>query len=535
MEETSIEVLRAAKQSFLREEIIEKDFSTDDFILFCDQKKSSNIDDWTLEELKEIVKEFKSVFHTIAEEQKEISENEPKLSKEGSLDTIESPIKTELLTTEPNKIRSLSDSREDRNPEIKQKPVSLYTITTYKAPDTALSLQDFVEIKVENAKISSGGMFSSAKISFPIVTQPLGWIVKRQIEDFVWLRNILATVYPANYVPPNPPKRVMNSTKNEALSKQQSYLQRFLAAIVRNPLFRRCEYLVSFLSQDDEKAFANVKKESLKVKRPELLENFWTLDGNAICDPYIVEQENSKFDEYLNITEITKKKLKRQTDEIVAIFKDLSGRITEIARSFEVLENIQVQLPDIPGTKPLYGCLKESFFHWSAHTFDTANLIQSYCNLFFKYGYNELIPLKEMARERDTKLSNYLKSYQRLQQKKDKLWINGDIYKWGMKPEHANIDPGLLQTDKELAFPKMLYKESKEIEKQKDEAAHLNFQVKSEMRRILLDNQLIENLHFSDLGKSFTDHMSHMHLIWNELVAKLANIRSRCIPSRSHI
>mmetsp|Transcript_17922 Transcript_17922/g.17909 ORF Transcript_17922/g.17909 Transcript_17922/m.17909 type:complete len:118 (+) Transcript_17922:477-830(+) len=117
-------------------------------------------------------------------------------------------------------------------------------------------------------------MFSSAKISFPIVTQPLGWIVKRQIEDFVWLRNILATVYPANYVPPNPPKRVMNSTKNEALSKQQSYLQRFLAAIVRNPLFRRCEYLVSFLSQDDEKIFTNAKKESLKAKRPELLENF---------------------------------------------------------------------------------------------------------------------------------------------------------------------------------------------------------------------------------------------------------------------
>lgn len=118
-----------------------------------------------------------------------------------------------------------------------------------------------------------------------------------------------------------------------------------------------------------------------------------------------------------------------------------------------------------------------------------------------------------MAKERDLKLSNYLKSHQKLIQRKDKLWTGGDIYKWGMKPEHINLEAGLFQTDKELAYPKMMHKETKEIEKMKDEAAHMNFQVKSETRRILLDNQLIENLHFSELGKSFLSHTTHMHLI----------------------
>lgn len=55
----------------------------------------------------------------------------------------------ERISEPPRNRISLYEVKEDRNPEIKSKPVSLYATTTYKAQESQLSLQDFVEVKVE--------------------------------------------------------------------------------------------------------------------------------------------------------------------------------------------------------------------------------------------------------------------------------------------------------------------------------------------------------------------------------------------------
>lgn len=45
MEENSLEQEREIKQTYLRDEIIDKDYSSEDFVLFCEQKKTSDIDE----------------------------------------------------------------------------------------------------------------------------------------------------------------------------------------------------------------------------------------------------------------------------------------------------------------------------------------------------------------------------------------------------------------------------------------------------------------------------------------------------------
>ena len=52
---------RARKQEFLQAEIIAKNFNVDAFTAFCEEKRSADIDQWTLEELMECVGEFKSI------------------------------------------------------------------------------------------------------------------------------------------------------------------------------------------------------------------------------------------------------------------------------------------------------------------------------------------------------------------------------------------------------------------------------------------------------------------------------------------
>jgi hypothetical protein len=154
--------------------------------------------------------------------------------------------------------------------------------------------------------------------------------------------------------------------------------------------------------------------------------------------------------------------------------------------------------------------------------------------MFFKYGYTEISPLKDLFKDRDQKLEIYEKTASKLMIKKEKLWISGDLNKWGLSNEdmwNANV----LKNDKAATISKMLYKETADVEKIKDEYAYLNFQARAEVRRFLLDNQLIENLHFTEFARSMCSHTTKIHVNWGELVASLSQIRSENIPSRSFI
>ena len=154
--------------------------------------------------------------------------------------------------------------------------------------------------------------------------------------------------------------------------------------------------------------------------------------------------------------------------------------------------------------------------------------------MFFKYGYYEIWPLKDIFRERDQKWEAYEKSLSKLNLKKEKLWIAGDVNKWGLTNEDL-WNASILKTDKPQAISRMLHKETIDTERIKDEYAYFNFQSRSEVRRFLLDNQLIDNLHFTEFARSMCNHTTKIHVNWGELIANLSQIRSENIPSRSFI
>ena len=117
--------------------------------------------------------------------------------------------------------------------------------------------------------------------------------------------------------------------------------------MVRNPLLRRSIYLQSFLMEEDQNIFQELKKKSLKDRRQNKLEEYWTLDGTLICDPFNDDSEKVATNEYMNVAEAMKKKIKRQSDTLIAALKDVSNLILDLARSFEILENIQNFIPDV--------------------------------------------------------------------------------------------------------------------------------------------------------------------------------------------
>lgn len=63
-----------------------------------------------------------------------------------------------------------------------------------------------VDIRVTEAMIKDGGVFSANYITYKVATAPLGYEVRRKDADFLFLRKILAKSYPHIIVPPLPSK-----------------------------------------------------------------------------------------------------------------------------------------------------------------------------------------------------------------------------------------------------------------------------------------------------------------------------------------
>ena len=188
-------------------------------------------------------------------------------------------------------------------------------------------------------------MLSTTKYVYPVQTRPFNWDVKRGLDDFIWLKQVLGMNFPGVYLPPAPPKRFRSSST--AQFKQQYFLGRFINCMVRNPLLRRSVYLQSFLMENDPKVFQEMKKKSAKDKKQTKIEDFWTLDGTVICDPFNDESEKVAVNEYLNVSESMKKKLKRQSDTLIAALREVSNLILDLAKSYEILENVQNFIPEV--------------------------------------------------------------------------------------------------------------------------------------------------------------------------------------------
>ncbi|CAG9329909.1 unnamed protein product [Blepharisma stoltei] len=522
---------RQAKKEFLHKEIVEMNYSPEEFTEFCQTRKGTDIDLWHISELEVCVKEFKLA-------------HQPNINRKSSWGdekpfTIEQPVRESPHLESPRakrqSINIILPRKSMPEPWNQESPENApYSHTAIKAHDNQLSLEDSVSVKVEEAIKRSGGMFSFTKVCFPMTTTPLNWHVERTIDDFIWLRSVLAVSYPACYIPPNPPKYVKSHLQSgdldENLNKQRVFLQNFISSVVRNQLFRRSIHLQGFLKEADPSEFNQLKKQSNKLKKPNKIEEHWTMEGYVICDPFLEEKECTVLDEYLHYTEAMKKKIKRQTDTLIEAIKEVSQLIFDISKSFEILESLQDYFPEIPASKLHYNLLKNSFLLWSEHEIETSKIIKDYYNIYFKYGYTEISSLKEFVKERENKLAIYQKSLNAFDKKKEKLWNTKDVSKWGCNPEEQ-LDINKLLQNKQFAFTKMLHKEGKEIEKLKNEFSYYNFQVKAETRRVFLENQVIANGHFSESGKAFADHSMSMHKRWTDFVESLDKIRVECISS----
>ena len=130
-----------------------------------------------------------------------------------------------------------------------------------------------IEIKavISNPRKVSDSILKNSYLIYDITTAKLNWFVNRRYSDFVWLREILISLFPTVLIPQLPKKKIGNRRfEDDFVEKRLKGLQNFLDEVLKNEILKTAEPLKTFLSLTERGFF----EQQMKVLTPKNRFNF---------------------------------------------------------------------------------------------------------------------------------------------------------------------------------------------------------------------------------------------------------------------
>ena len=366
---------RKAKQSFLVAEIVDLQYPPEQFLEFCERKKSSNIDEWTFEELEVCIREFKQQYK----------------AQDGN----------DLVKKYQNKGEVVgSGSRSEKDWVFGE--CEVIGIETLKSLRNDLETFQNPRIIVCNPEIVDPGFLSSKYYVFIVNTLPPNWIVKRKIEEFLWLRETLCTVFPAVVVPAIH-KSSKTKPSDKGLYKRQVMYSSFLNNVLANPVLRNSHYFLSFVQESDLK---HVTKHSKKLQRPRDFLLVTTYEGTT-CMVYseMIEQyellQNFLVRSEKTLSEVLARLKKLIVDSVVLSdsIKEYAEGISELSRCYSSVNNQE--------SAQVFNDVQDALLAWASFTMNSTKNVYEDLKLPLNIFRQELGCLKELVKERETLLALY--------------------------------------------------------------------------------------------------------------------------------
>jgi len=456
------------KQNYLRENILEKGYDVNEFVSFLKSKKGeegADIENWSMEDLVEVVKEF-------------VEQNKTeKTSKPQSL--TQSKTMAPQKTNDPPKItprRILSTKEPDTNPTLNDEDYGIIIpehLKCQKSETTELSKYENATITVGDPKKVDNGFFSKAYINFLITTNPLKTAVRRKHADFVWLRERLSVIFNLNVLPRLPKKGKVNDDKH--IDKRMRNLERFLNYLLKDPVIKNSNILYDFLTIETDEELDKRKKLYNRMKTPVELKDIKTLDGrikisvNSNKETYL---ENIKNNSAFNETCLKKfnknfKVLKTEMDTTI-------NRLLSFGPLFDKLIKISSTYLDNNVIIESYKQMKNIFI-------SCADMLKKQ-NSFFYEDVKEYLRLlsgnyhhiRDLTQIIDVQKSNYNKVQKSLISKKIELFRKGDTNNWQLDPKDKKKISEFF-SNRIASYQKMCFKETNNVIHTKEKYGyHLN-------------------------------------------------------------
>ncbi len=462
-----------AKKELLQKEILDKNYDQNKFIEFCTEKKENGDDltQWTLDELKVIVKEFtetqkkdSSVPQNEEEQlkieesknespQNENTENENS-EKEKNKNEKNEKIKNENIEGDINNIQ--------KGEKVEKKVRKTQTIQCKKLEKSSLN-DKVIEVIVKNPKIIETSFISSNYVNYEVITSTMNWTVQRRYSDFIWLRNVLCKLFIGQVVPPLPNKKVGGRRfEDDFIEKRMKFLNKFISAVLENEEFKASEPLIAFLSMTDHNQFEAKMKELTSYQPSPYVEEYKTFTGNlVITSP---EEDNEKYfkniEKYIRIQNQLFERLNFNLKDFYNNFYATQKSMEAIQKDFEILQLLNTR---VENKEPITKTFEEFgifFKNWSRILYKQNVTIKSFIKEFFKYQRMEGTSYEELIQKRNEIRDKYLNFKTKLTSKKEKYWLAKDINKWEIDDPLGKVDKAKLTQDKEYAFSQMCTKDT---------------------------------------------------------------------------
>ena len=527
------------KQSYLRQEILEKNYDTQSFLDFLITKKGENasdINNWTIEELKTVVDEFKNSQNN---NQKSNTGTNPLLedlppaeNQILKIDTVITPFsnsKTANNNDRENEYMCSYFNVEEKNNWLLNKNESneRYSISSYDnihfninieeicclEPDhSPLENYDQIKIKVsspmkEYESTGLKGFFvKTIYYSFLLESIDLKLNRRRRYTDFEWLRKTLCKLYPGNYIPPLPSK-TLNVNKPEKIEKYLSYIQSFIDGIMEDKLLKNSSLVYLFLSTEKEKDLKSVMEKYNKVEKPKQLKYFYNREGKIILDEDILKREKKEelLNSHKNISQ-NNSVLTELNSSFKLLCKEMNQvceRMSEISNLFKKIYEISITNSEKQSFCKCYSNLSLFFKEYGDKQFLQMKNISYKLKDYLKYlNLQYAVSFKELYNNFEFEHNLYFKVAQNLKQKKELLYNNKYIEKWELKEEDRNID----FNNKELVMKKMLPNDTRIVNEIKKYLIYYATQLDSENKRV---KEIIEK-HNNDLLCEIKDNNVQM-------------------------
>ena len=502
------------KKELLKNEIVEKNIDQNSFINYCMSKKQNgdDLNNWTLDELKEVIIEFTSKQNMSIQNQTQIIKNDNSIINQNINHSYENIDTSKLKVVEKNKSKSIF-------------------MECKKLEKTILNDKK-INIIIRNPKAQSATNFlSSGYILYEVYTQETNWNVQRRYSDFDWLRNTLIKYFPFKLIAPIPGKKIGNRRFNiDFIEKRMNFLQKFIDSIIKDEYFKASEVVISFLSIIDRIQFENKMKELSSYLPSKYIQDYKSFNSqveisteqsndngelNNIKNPSEDYYTNIKY--YFKLQSTLLEKLNYNLKFFYQSMKVCCKHLEEVHKNFETINQLNEKISMREPIKKTYEEFGIFIKNWKRILYNQNEQIKESIKNFFKYIRLEGNSFSDMFVRREEIRNRYINESNSLRKRKEKLWTENNITKWEIIDDINKIDTVLLLKDKNYAFKNMCTQESLNVENLKLQLGYANKMVTNELIKFLNENseKFMENM--KDFVDKFYPTLTDGISIWTTL------------------
>mmetsp|Transcript_18404 Transcript_18404/g.33120 ORF Transcript_18404/g.33120 Transcript_18404/m.33120 type:complete len:424 (-) Transcript_18404:641-1912(-) len=360
-----------------------------------------------------------------------------------------------------------------------------FNISGRLANVTQLSGIADLSCRVTEFEITKSKLFGKQHVNYFITTLPFNWHVKRSYSDFLWLRGVLAKLYPGYAIPMLPSKS--DRKEHEMIQQKVSLINGFLHTVTELKTLCGSTALECFLKCGEESTFKKVKKQISKAKGPKSADEFVSINGQLLCSPRVDRKFLEALQGYCEQSSYLQGLLKSQAHALSATFTSAGAQLKTMAETSAQLAALQQSM--FSGTLGgLYESLHEVTHAWANEQEETAKRIRNDFEDCLTSSQMRLSALQDLLKQHCVSLHNYLKANDALLAKKQKLWELANPQKWKLDAEDSLIDPKRFLSDKDFAYAKMLPKPTAQVQNLRLIFSFFNAQLRSEGQRLLVGN-----------------------------------------------